>query len=230
MARALGIETLDDEKSSRAPLSSSRAARRQELSNFREQYLEAVVQLAADLQVPVAKIGVLFDKIVLTGTRDAPVKSAVKEGKKATLDDDEASIATLSPVSTGEEGIMLVLVREVQDSGDANSADWYRARGYRFTEVQHVAGVLTAWASMQRNEMDILLEQIKTYARRGIRPAVQPGGVYAALFGISPSTSRHGGIDQLVYSFARHQAPAYRLPDVVNLNPRVRAYISGLGA
>jgi hypothetical protein len=72
--------------------------------------------------------------------------------------------------------------------------------------------------------MDVYLNACKTYAKRGSQPVVQEGGVYLGLFGVRPAGE--GGLDVLVYNFARHQIPAYRLPDIsMPLNTRSLAWL-----
>lgn len=167
-------------------------------------------------------------------------------------DDEESRFeATVSIFGRGDEedeGVTIFLVRELPhaslegaatlpgntggtgagaEAGAAvgATADKYKSRGYRMTETRFLAGVLADRHGVVKDEMETLLESLRVYARRGIRPVVQPGGVYAGLFGVRPSASRQGGLDVLVYNFARHQLPSYRLPDVSCLTPPMRAFL-----
>ncbi|KAI3482531.1 hypothetical protein L1887_54836 [Cichorium endivia] len=145
--------------------------------------------------------------------------------------DDESSINGPVPSIFGEgndqeEGAMLFLVRELPNS--AASTERFRQMGYRMTETRFLAGVLADRVAVQKEEMEPLLDSLKVYAKRGTRPVVQPGGVYCGLFGVRASTSKEGGLDVLVYNFARHQIPAYRLPDVQCITPEMKTFLGSL--
>ncbi len=99
---------------------------------------------------------------------------------------------------------------------------------YRMTETRFLAGVLADRVAVQKEEMEPLLDSLKVYAKRGTRPVVQPGGVYCGLFGVRASTSKEGGLDVLVYNFARHQIPAYRLPDVQCITAEMKTFLGSL--
>jgi len=66
-----------------------------------------------------------------------------------------------------EEGIMLVVVRELSDE---RSVEQYLARGYRFAETKHFSGVFSDRVGVPRQAMDVFLGGCKTFAKRGTRP------------------------------------------------------------
>lgn len=212
------------------------------LADFRDRFVDAAGQLAMELDIPVQQIGVLFDHVQPTGTRKTlqPSKNELSDPnyQKRPRADDESSIngpvaSIFGDCEEDDEGVMLFLVRELPNpsnnaSGAVDSAERYRQRGYRMTETRFLAGVLADRVSVDKEDMETLLGSLKLFAKRGTRPVVQPGGVYTGLFGVRASTSKQGGLDVLAYNFARHQIPAYRLPDVKFLNPSMKKFLREL--
>lgn len=174
----------------------------------------------------------MFDRVLTTGTR-APTPEdksgkAVEEGKASMKGDDESSIHGITLRMHNSEGVMLFLVREIGDGHPAawdnpsadksqlrsvDNVDSYTARGYRLAETRYFSKAMADHFGVSKQEMDVFLSACKTYAKRGTRPVVQSGGAYLGLFGVRP-TGEKSNLDVLVYNFARHQIPAYRLPDV----------------
>ncbi|PWY99903.1 hypothetical protein BCV70DRAFT_217616 [Testicularia cyperi] len=204
----------------------------QSLADFRDRFVDAAFHLSRELDIPFEEIGVLYDHVLPTGTRrntSAPITDKFTPSRH--FADDESSINGPVPSIFGdgndqEEGAMLFLVRELPNS--AASTERFRQMGYRMTETRFLAGVLADRVAVQKEEMEPLLESLKVYAKRGTRPVVQPGGVYCGLFGVRASTSKEGGLDVLVYNFARHQIPAYRLPDVQCITPEMKTFLGSL--
>ncbi|CDS00809.1 hypothetical protein [Sporisorium scitamineum] len=204
----------------------------QSLADFRDRFIDAAYHLAGELDIPFEEIGVLYDHVLPTGTRRngcQPVPDKFTPSRQFT--DDESSINGPVPSIFGEgndqeEGAMLFLVRELPNS--AASTERFRQMGYRMTETRFLAGVLADRVAVQKEEMEPLLDSLKVYAKRGTRPVVQPGGVYCGLFGVRASTSKEGGLDVLVYNFARHQIPAYRLPDVQCITLEMKTFLGSL--
>lgn len=211
----------------------------QSLADFRDRFIDAAYHLAHELDIPFEEIGVLYDHVLPTGTRRNG-NSNINNNNNSMPDkftpsrqfaDDESSINGPVPSIFGEgndqeEGAMLFLVRELPNS--AASTERFRQMGYRMTETRFLAGVLADRVAVQKEEMEPLLDSLKVYAKRGTRPVVQPGGVYCGLFGVRASTSKEGGLDVLVYNFARHQIPAYRLPDVQCITPEMKTFLGSL--
>ncbi|EST07067.1 hypothetical protein PSEUBRA_003524 [Kalmanozyma brasiliensis GHG001] len=207
----------------------------QGLADFRDRFVDAAFHLANELDIPFEEIGVLYDHVLPTGTRRNGINGNNVITDKFTpsrqFADDESSINGPVPSIFGEggdqeEGAMLFLVRELPNS--AASTERFRQMGYRMTETRFLAGVLADRVAVQKEEMEPLLDSLKVYAKRGTRPVVQPSGVYCGLFGVRASTSKEGGLDVLVYNFARHQIPAYRLPDVQCITPEMKTFLGSL--
>ncbi|KAE8259329.1 hypothetical protein A4X13_0g1097 [Tilletia indica] len=206
-----------------------------ELSDFRDRFVHAAHSLAQELEIPFTSVGVLYDHVLPTGTRSKEQTQAQRKEEEFLRADDESSIMGPVPSIFGdgedaEEGAMLFLVRELPSNAAQTemTSERYRQKGYRLTETRFLAGILADRVSVAKPEMEAILDSLKLYAKRGTRPVVQPSGVYAGLFGVRPSTSKQGGLDVLVYNFARHQIPAYRLPDVVKVTAEMRNFLGML--
>ncbi|WWD19086.1 hypothetical protein CI109_103544 [Kwoniella shandongensis] len=200
---------------------------------FRSRFVEASVLLAQQLDLSVESLGAMFDRVLTTGTRQAEAQDKsekkAEEGKVGMKGDDESSIHGITLRMHNSEGVMLFLVREIGDGHpaawdnptadknqlrSADTVDNYTSRGYRMAETRFFSKAMADHFGVSKQEMDVFLSACKTYAKRGTRPVVQSGGAYLGLFGVRPTGTQLGGLDVLVYNFARHQIPAYRLPDV----------------
>ncbi|CAO1612781.1 unnamed protein product [Jaminaea pallidilutea] len=215
----------------------------QTLAEFRERFIDAAGQLAGQLDVPFQRIGVLYDEYMSTGTRRAAqqaAKVADDAGRSEKgLDEEARSPSTRSPSfppsifeegDEEQEGAMLFLVRQIDANSESQreSEERYLQKGFRLTEVRFLAGHLANQYAVPKKDMETWLLNLRMYAKRGIRPVVQSGGVYLGLFGVRPALTLWGGLETLVYDFARHQIPAYRLPQVDFLSPQMRAFVRSL--
>ncbi|KAL7422485.1 hypothetical protein Q5752_003133 [Cryptotrichosporon argae] len=225
-------------RTKREPPTSDRSVNRAawEQLLFRSRFVEACVLLAHQLDLSIESLGVMFDRVLTTGTRvGEQIETQPASG------DDESSIHGITLRLQSSEGVMLFIVRSIGHGlpaahdmphtdksalASTDSIDHYLSRGYRLTETRFFSKTLADHMGVSKSEMDVFLSACKTYAKRGTRPVVQAGGAYLGLFGIRPTGSQHGGLDVLVYNFARHQIPAYRLPDVgYPLSPAMRGWI-----
>ncbi|KAA1134695.1 hypothetical protein PGTUg99_003969 [Puccinia graminis f. sp. tritici] len=196
-----------------------------QLALFKDRCLETTQSLANQIGLPVSDMGVFFDNILCTGTRSAPVS-----GEKAACNvpaDEESSVYSVAVRAPRQQGVMLFLVRELSGENQ-DTIENYLKRGYRFTDTRWFSPVLADRAAVDKDESEGLLNQLKLYAKRGTKPCVRSGGIYVGFFAVRPSISREGGIDTLVYQFARHQIPAYRLPDVEGITDEMRSWIGTL--
>ncbi|BEJ12564.1 hypothetical protein CspHIS471_0210240 [Cutaneotrichosporon sp. HIS471] len=205
---------------------------------FRSRFVEACVLLAHQLDLSIESLGVMFDRVLTTGTRQRSPGDAIGDEKNLKAD-DESSIHGITVHLTASEGVMLFIVRTIGHGNPAShdvpsaekqlgvssdNVDSYLVRGYRLTETRFFSKTLADNMGVSKQEMDVFLSACKTYAKRGTRAVVQSGGAYLGLFGVRPTSDN--GLDVLVYNFARHQIPAYRLPDVsYPLTPSMRAFI-----
>ncbi|UZJ54629.1 hypothetical protein CBS101457_003949 [Exobasidium rhododendri] len=208
------------------------------LLDFRDKVVDAARRLASELDTPLPSIGIFYDQVLPTGTKRAVELAAARDAYRRRLDpsytapspqyDDEQSIGSRAATSVfgegsdEEQGATIFVVREVLQEERIQLAK----QGYRFTETRFLTSVLADRHNVAKSEMESTLEALRIYARRGAKPVVQPGGVYAGLFGVRPNSMyRAGGLDVLVYSFARHQIPAYRLPEVTILTEEMLGFL-----
>lgn len=189
---------------------------------FRRRFIEAATMLAQSVDISVEALGHLLDRVLTTGTMEPEGPAALAALGQS---DDEKAVPAIPIRFHGSEGVMLFLVREINnaapfDTGEpgqdkaisTDNIDHYLQRGYRMTDTHFFARALADNLGVQKGEMDLFLSACKTYAKRGSKPVVQAGGIYASIFGVRPTLNQQG--DMVVYNFARHQIPAYRLPDV----------------
>ncbi|POW20429.1 hypothetical protein PSHT_03510 [Puccinia striiformis] len=186
-----------------------------QLALFKDRCLESTQSLAHQIGLPVSDMGVFFDNILRTGTRKVTV-SGEKDTNSAP-NDEESSMYSVAIHAPRQQGVMLFLVRELSGENQ-DTMENYLKRGYRFTETRWFSPVL---ATARRSTKT----KVMLYAKRGTKPCVRSGGIYVGFFAVRPSISREGGIDTLVYQFARHQIPAYRLPDVEGITDEMRSWI-----
>ncbi|PWN33361.1 uncharacterized protein FA14DRAFT_161253 [Meira miltonrushii] len=218
------------------------------LLDFRDRVVDAARRLSEQLEVSLEEVGVFYDRVLPTGTQknQGPRSSlvrrqqqlhALREKRNSNIfsssaanveEDEEASISTSRVPSIfadgddDDEGVSMFLVREMPPAQQLAFAK----KGYRFTETRFLGTVLADRHGVGKTKMEELLDGLRLYAKRGTRPVVQPGGVYAGLFGVRPSmTARQGGLDVLVYGFAHHQIPAFRLPDVHKMTSEMRTFL-----
>lgn len=140
----------------RAAAARAEAKKADKLQAFKARFIEATYELAQELEISLEDVGVMFDQTLLTGTVGVPLKPVGEKG-------EEAEVA----IEEKEEGIMLVVVRELTDD---RSVEQYLAKGYRFAETKHFSGVFSERVGVPRAEMDLFLTNCKTFAKRGTRP------------------------------------------------------------
>lgn len=190
---------------------------------LKEAFVESAQGLANEFGVPIGNVGVLFDKMLPIGNS----KTIDDLERQKSRDDRSSMYSVADGRRPGSEGVMLVLVRELSGTG-TETAQRYLSKGFRMSETRFLAPILSDRLGIDKDLLCESLDQLKSYARRGTRPVVQAGGVYAGIFAIRPSLCRQGGCEVLVYQFARHQVPAFRIPDVKTITPDIKAWLASL--
>lgn len=169
-------------------------------------------------------VGVLFDKVLVTGGVGRPAVHPPKSGRApgerlSTSEKDleanpsmqEPADTSVTPIGGNTEGLMLVVVRDLVDNAQA---EHYLSHGYRLADVKLFSNAFSSRVGVPRIEMESFLGECKTFARRGTRPVVQPAGAYVGLYGIRPTAEVEDGkkgIEVLTYGFARHQVRLFRV-------------------
>jgi hypothetical protein len=193
------------------------------LFDFRDKVVDAANRLAQELAAPLSELGVFYDQVLPTGTRKAMELAQAKDPfgwrqSGSIYSDDETRVASRPPSIFGKgedetEGVTMFVVREIQQ----DEVNRLAKRGYRFTETRFLGNILADRHGVIKD------------AKRGIRPIVQPGGYYAGLFCVRPnSTQNAGNLDVLVYDFARHQVPAFRLPSVTSTTSEILDFLKSM--
>jgi len=203
---------------------------------FRTRFIEAAASLAQQLDIAVENLGLLFDRVLSTGTkgRKPLVTREVYEEK---LDDWESdygkSIHGISLKLQGKEGVVLFLVRKISGAKPfyhllderehsktttSDTVESYQAKGYRMAESRFFAKAFADRVGVEGPEMEVFLSACKTFARRGAKANVQRGGIYVSAFGLRPGgRGREEDLEVLVYNFAHHLIPSFRLPELDQL-------------
>lgn len=214
---------------SRAAAARANHKKAKELALFRSRFVEAAFELSGETNIRLEDVGVLFDKVLVTGTLglggitgETKERSAGEKDGQATAEDVEANLqqaAQQAFSATGaadNEGLMMVVVREL----DPTTLDAYMAHGYRLAEIKHFSHVFSARIGVPKLDLETFLASCKTFAKRGTRPVVQPAGAYVGLFGVRAGGEVDGGdkgVEVLTYGFAKHQVrllSSFRRPRV----------------
>jgi len=202
---------------------------------FRTRFIEAAASLAQQLDIAVENLGLLFDRVLSTGTKGRkPLET--REVYEEKLDDWESdygkSIHGISLKLQGKEGVVLFLVRKISsakpfyhlDEREPNNTttndtvESYQAKGYRMAESRFFARAFADRVGVEAPEMEVFLSACKTFARRGAKANVQRGGIYVSAFGLRPGgRGREEDLEVLVYNFAHHLIPSFRLPELDQL-------------
>jgi hypothetical protein len=203
---------------------------------FRTRFIEAAASLAQQLDIAVENLGLLFDRVLSTGTKGRK-PLGTREAYEEKLDDWESdygkSVHGISLQLQGKEGVVLFLVRKISsakpfyhllDEREHNktntndTVDSYQARGYRMAESRFFAKAFADRVGVEAPEMEVFLSACKTFARRGAKANVQRGGIYVSVFGLRPGgRGREEDLEVLVYNFAHHLIPSFRLPELDQL-------------
>lgn len=203
---------------------------------FRTRFMEAAVSLAQQLDIAVESLGLLFDRVLSTGTKgQLPAES--KERYEEKLDDWASdygrSVHGITLNLQGRQGVVMFLVRKIESAkpfyhlmSDTESqravsndnVDSYQTRGYRMAEARFFARAFADRVGVTTPEMEVFLSACKTFSRRGAKVNVQKGGVYVSVFGLRPGgRDRQDDLEVLVYNFAHHLIPSFRLPELDRL-------------
>ncbi|KAL5530129.1 hypothetical protein ACEPAF_6386 [Sanghuangporus sanghuang] len=223
---------------------------------LRLRLLEACTQLAAQLGLPLEKLGTLHDVALETGSRigieeflwlSEQEASRVRDGRDA----EEASKAR----AEGGRGLMLLLVRVLpqhqqqqqqqssseavlcsdsqgrvgfkgtpqengggRDNGATGPRSFYRqeqtsritlTNGFKMQFMGRFRDVLAETTRAKPDAMDKVLNGCKNNAAGKYGSVLEAGCTYVSLF--VEQVSCDGSSEVLVYDFAKHQLPSYRL-------------------
>ncbi|KAF3492078.1 uncharacterized protein GIQ15_01595 [Arthroderma uncinatum] len=157
---------------------------------FKQLFCMAAQGLSDELRLPLDKLGVLYDDVLLTGTQ--ALKSRIK---------DTESPPTPSTVVGKGQCIFIVRQLSKQESIELSMG------GYRFAAPNHISATLAK--SMQVDPKDMLNNLVRMRDYSTSERMLDPG-VYLVGFSLYPSVWT--GFDVLVYGDAPNLLPNVRLP------------------
>jgi hypothetical protein len=203
---------------------------------FRTRFIEAAASLAQQLDIAVESLGLLFDRVLSTGTKGRKpleTKEVYEEKLNEWESDYGKSVHGISLKLQGKEGVVLFLVRKISSAKPfyhllderehdkmttTDTVENYQAKGYRMAESRFFAKAFADRVGVEAPEMEVFLSACKTFARRGAKANVQRGGIYVSVFGLRPGgRGQEEDLEVLVYNFAHHLIPSFRLPELDQL-------------
>ncbi|EJD01456.1 uncharacterized protein FOMMEDRAFT_169573 [Fomitiporia mediterranea MF3/22] len=202
------------------------------VAQFKMRLLEAAAQLATQLDLPLEKLGTLHYQALETGTHiDIREFLMLAEDADSRARDAER---VLNTSTSDDRGLMLFLVRTLaqapqgtaipsahynegaheQDTAEVlgTEHDWrrrYGSRGFKMRFMGRFRDVLAETAGASPADVDRVLYGCKDTASRGTRSVLEAGCTYVSLF--AERVSCDGSSEVLVYEFAKHQLPSYKL-------------------
>ncbi|PVH79874.1 hypothetical protein DL98DRAFT_560558 [Cadophora sp. DSE1049] len=182
---------------------------------FREIFCVAAADLAEQLNEPLENIGILFDEILSTGQAKTSSKSKVPWNSRESSKDLESDGRVMAALGRGQ---LLFIVRRA----NRREAERFAASGYRFTEIQNVAHIITRSMQINCNDLQGRLASMREYSSD---TNVLKPGVHLACFAIRATV--RGGFDVLIRKDARNQLPTMQLP-IDNLDSWQISFLSQL--
>lgn len=167
--------------------------------------LEAIVRLAADIDVPVTDIGHLYDRTLTTGTHMGIAEFLIlSEHEASKLRDLEKSLQSCTPGD--HTGLMLFFVRDfpsVPLSPDVDHLQKYAQKGYRLQYMRRFRDALAQSMNASQREVDKILLGCRDHLQSGTKPILEPGATYVSL--VAERIGVHSVKELLVYDVAKHQ-------------------------
>ncbi|KAL9123871.1 MAG: hypothetical protein Q9217_006739 [Psora testacea] len=176
---------------------------------FKELFCVAASQLATTIQVPLEKLGVLFDQIMNTGTlkRTNTIRSMIPASRAGQQENAQAEQGH-APMLLGR-GQLLFAVRQASKSDSTH----LQAAGYCFTNPTNVIDSLARSMQVPQEEIASRINRIQDYVSH--ERILEPG-VHLACFALRPLLQR--GFDVLVMKDAHNLLPTVSLP-ITQLEP-----------
>ncbi|KAH8118570.1 hypothetical protein DFH11DRAFT_1503199 [Phellopilus nigrolimitatus] len=191
-------------------------------SGLKVRLIEAITQLAGDLDVPLAMLGVLYDRTLETGTHiDIAEFLLLSENASLELHGVEEALKA----DSANAGRMLFLVRALPHCPVYAHDYWpqkYAARGYKLKLMRRFRDTLSEATGAAQADVDQILLGCRDYIVTGTKSILESRGIYISLF--SERWVDDDNKEVLVYDFARHQIPSYRL-DLPELSPEMRFWL-----
>lgn len=168
---------------------------------FEALFCIAASELAAAIQVPLEKLGVLYDDVVSTGTLQRG-HSHLMFPHTSTLSQSISDLEIGQVLKFGRGQLLFVV-----QHADRAEVSQLKAIGFRFAPVSSVIDSLAR--SMQITPQE-LLPHLENMQRFSTQPKMLSPGVHVAFFALRPLYQR--GFDVLVRRDARNLLPSVKLP------------------
>lgn len=203
MKSHLGARRVDSEEGSRPESASSSAYYDPETYNdysvvFRERFCLAASSLASSMHIPVESIGVLYDKIIETGT----LQQDDIVNKRATMQKNKDDVEQAMVVTVFGKGQLLFLTRQL----DAEQTDRLLNAGFRFASVQHVGRNIAETMQIPVTALETHMASLRQYIER--LSTLEKSGTWLTCFAIIPKANSKG------FDVAVKREEQDQLPDV----------------
>jgi hypothetical protein len=150
------------------------------------------------MHIPVENIGVLYDKIIETGT----LQGEAQHGKRNTLYKSSEDIETALRQSVFGRGQLLFLTRQL----DVDQTDKLLNTGFRFAGVQHVGRNLAETMQIPLAALEIHMGNLRQYVEN--LSTMEKAGTWLSLFAIIPKANSKG------FDIAVKRSQQDQLPDI----------------
>ncbi|KAK4549856.1 hypothetical protein LTR36_005157 [Oleoguttula mirabilis] len=168
---------------------------------FRERFCIAAASLAATLHIPTDRVGVLYDKIIETGT----LRTEDRVGKRATVQLDKlGDMESGKSLNLFGKGQLLFLTRQLSDE----DADKLLNAGFKFASVHQVGRTIAEPMQIPLAALDAHVTELKHYVDK-LNTLDKPG-TWLAFFGLMPRPNSKG-FDVGVKKEDQDQLPDVRL-------------------
>lgn len=165
---------------------------------FRERFCTAAASLASSMHIPVERIGVLYDKIIETGTLKRE-----DWAKRATIQVDKiGEMESGGSLHLFGKGQLLFITRQLS----TEDADKLLNAGYKFGTVQQVGRNIAETMQIPTAALEGHFAGLKHYVEK--RDVVEKAGTWLSFFGLIPRPSNKG------FDVGVKKADQDQLPDV----------------
>ena len=169
---------------------------------FRERFCTAAASLAAAMNIPIERIGVLYDKIVETGTLNADDRLSKREilSAERKLQDIESA---MSRHHFGK-GQLLFLARQLS----VDDTDKLLNAGFKFGNVQQVGRNIAESMQVPGPALEMHMADLRRYVEN--LSSVEKSGTWLSLYALIPRPNSKG-FDVAVKKEAQEQLPDTQL-------------------
>ena len=171
---------------------------------FRERFCTAAGSLAASMHLPVERIGVLYDKIIDTGTLTLEDKLKRQTLSSTWTADKSDDVELAYPMALFGRGQLLFLARQL----DAEDVSKLLNAGYRFASMSQVSRNIADTMQIPQPALDAHVLGLRHYVHN--LENLQKTGTWLSCFAIVPKPNSKG-FDVAVKSQDRDQLPDVRL-------------------